>query len=191
MQKEFIYLYAIILFYIIQRVSELWINNQHENILFEEYGATEIDPNDSKRMRLFHSLWFVSLIAEISWHGKGMSGQLETFLFVLLIACQLIRFHTINTLGVFWTIKVYHVPNRPIINKGLFRYVLHPNYLVVILELILVPLLIGAPVTMVLFSIGNIFILKKRIELEEKELLLNSKYQTMFKQQKRFIPFIF
>lgn len=191
MQKEFIYLYAIILFYIIQRVSELWINNQHENILFEEYGATELDPNDSSRMRLFHSLWFLALIVEASLHGKLLTGNFEIIIFTLLIIGQIIRFHTINTLGIFWTIKVYHVPNRPIINEGLFRYVLHPNYLVVILELILVPLLIGAPVTMILFSIGNIYILKKRIELEEKELLLNSKYQTMFKQQKRFIPFIF
>lgn len=191
MQKELIYIYAIILFYIIQRMSELWINQQHENILFEEYGAVELDPKDSKRMRIFHTLWFISLIIEVSLHGKALAGQWETFVFVLLIAGQLIRSHTINTLGIFWTTKVYHIPNRPIINEGIFRYVLHPNYFVVFLELILVPLLIGAPVTLVLFSLGNILILKKRIELEEKELLLNSKYREMLKLQKRFIPYIF
>lgn len=191
MQKELIYIYAIILFYIIQRMSELWINQQHENILFEEYGAVELDPKDSKRMRIFHTLWFISLIIEVSLHGKALAGQWETFVFILLIAGQLIRSHTINTLGIFWTTKVYHIPNRPIINEGIFRYVLHPNYFVVFLELILVPLLIGAPVTLVLFSLGNILILKKRIELEEKELLLNSKYREMLKLQKRFIPYIF
>lgn len=172
-------------------MSELWINQQHENILFEEYGAVELDPKDSKRMRIFHTLWFISLIIEVSLHGKALAGQWETFVFILLIAGQLIRSHTINTLGIFWTTKVYHIPNRPIINEGIFRYVLHPNYFVVFLELILVPLLIGAPVTLVLFSLGNILILKKRIELEEKELLLNSKYREMLKLQKRFIPYIF
>lgn len=191
MQKEFIYLYGIIFFYIIQRVSELWINRQNEIVLFEEYGATELAPSDSKRMRLFHSSWFLALLLEVSLHGKLLTGNFEIIIFLILIACQIIRFHTINVLGIFWTIKVYHIPNRPIINEGLFRFVLHPNYLVVILELLFVPLLIGAPITMIIFSIGNIYIMKKRIELEEKELLTNSKYKTMHMKQKRFIPYIF
>lgn len=191
MTSELVYSYAIILFYLIQRLSELWINKQHETILFEEYGATEVAPTDSKRMRIFHSLWFLSLITEVTLHGKLLTGNFETIVFLILIFGQAIRFHTINVLGHFWTIKIYHIPNRPIIRDGLFRIVLHPNYLIVILELIFVPFLLGAPYTLFIFGFFNFFILKKRIELEENELLQNEQYAIMKKNQKRFIPFIY
>lgn len=191
MLKENFYIFAIILFYVIQRLSEVWINKQHEDILFEEYGANEIDTTDSKRMRAFHSAWFISLIVEVLYHGKLMTGHVSFIIFTLLCLGQLVRFHTINILGIFWTIKVYHIPNRPIINQGLFKYVLHPNYLVVIFELFLVPLLLNAHFTLIVFSLLNIYILTKRISLEESELLQNKKYQEMFNNQKRFIPYIF
>lgn len=191
MSNEKQYIFGIILFYLIQRLSELVLNNTNERYLMENFDAVEIDPQDSLRMRVFHSLWFVALIAESLWHGKLINSELSMIAFFVLIIAMLIRLHSISVLKELWTIKIYSLSPRPIIKEGLYRLIRHPNYFAVILELIFIPVLLNCYYTAVIFSLINLWILANRIQLEEAELTTNPEYLVSMKKTKKLIPFIY
>ena len=65
--------------------------------------------------------------------------------------------------------EVIRVPEKPV-RAGPYRLLRHPNYLVIVLEFLLFPLLLRAPVTLVLFSIANVAALRQRIRIEEEAL---------------------
>ncbi|MBK7866982.1 MAG: hypothetical protein IPJ75_08355 [Ignavibacteriales bacterium] len=74
-------------------------------------------------------------------------------------------------MGKFWNTRIYRIPNLPLINKGPYKYIRHPNYIVVVAELILIPLVFNLYVTAIVFTILNAIMLTVRIKAEEKAIL--------------------
>jgi len=180
MDKHIIVLNGIILFYILQRIAELIISNENEKWLIRENEAREVDPKETMRMRIFHSLWFVSLLVEANVKREFQTPAISLGLYFVLAMGMLIRFHTMEKLKQFWTVKVLSMKNQTISSTGLYQYYRHPNYAVVVVELLCLPLLFKAYVTMILFSLINLYILSKRIELEEQTLMKQSNYHDLF-----------
>jgi len=83
---------------------------------------------------------------------------------------QLGRVWVIASLGRFWTTRIITVPDAPLVKRGPFRFVRHPNYMVVIGEIAVVPLMIGLWEVAVVFSILNLALLAWRIRAEEEAL---------------------
>lgn len=184
--------YLILLFYIIQRLFEIWLNARNEVQLKLKYHAVVVDTNEVKVMKFFHALWFFSLLTESVYHGSIPPLHLALPIAFILLLAQVIRFHTIKTLGEFWTVQVYRIENQPLVSKrGLYRFIRHPNYLAVLLEFIFLPLLLDCHYTMVMGFLLKLLILKRRIQLEEATLSSTSSYQKIFKDKKRFIPMLF
>ncbi len=75
-----------------------------------------------------------------------------------------------HTLGRFWNTKIIVLPGVTVIKKGPYRYIKHPNYVIVAVELFVIPLLIGAQLTAFLFPILHLLLLRVRIPSEEKAL---------------------
>jgi len=184
MDKHIIVLNGIILFYIIQRIAELIISNENEKWLIRENEAQEVDPKETVRMRVFHSLWFVSLIVEANLKGEFQTPAISLGLYLILALAMLIRFHSMEKLKQFWTVKVLSMKNHTIAHTGLYQFYRHPNYAVVVVELLCLPLLFKSYVTMILFSLINLYILSKRIELEESTLMKQSNYSELFNVKK-------
>ena len=76
----------------------------------------------------------------------------------------------IATLGRFWTTRVISLPGAPLVRRGPFRFVRHPNYLIVELELISLPLAFGAPWIALVFGLANALIIAWRIRIEDRLL---------------------
>lgn len=177
--------------YIIQRLFELYLSHKNELFLVQKYNAQYSSKSDSLRMKLFHSCWFVSLIIEANLKHSFLNGcYLYPVVFFLIVA-QSIRFYSVKRLGQFWTVSIMSMEQRPVYNQGLYQILRHPNYLAVILELLFLPLLFKATLTLTLFSLVNLFVLKKRMDLEERELIQSSDYQIKFKNIKRIIPLLY
>lgn len=189
--KFLIIYFSLICFYIIQRLFELVLNKKNEKILKTKYHAIEANKSDSIRMKLLHVFWFISFILEAFCIHNIISDNLLILILIILFVCQLIRFHTINLLKEFWTIKIYKMDKQDISQNGLYKIIRHPNYLAVIIELFLIPLIFKAYITAFVFSIINFFVLKKRILLEESVLISQSDYLLKFNKLNRLIPFIF
>lgn len=177
---------GIILFYIFERLIELVVSARNKVLLKKEGELKILNKNESLQMKLFHTSWFLLLIYESS-SEKILSGNIFYIIAAILVVAQIIRWVAIFTLGRYWSVDVYEMKKHAVINSGLYSYIKHPNYLAVIMELFFLPLLLGCPVTLVLGSVVNLFILKRRIAMEEGALINQGEYEEKFIGKRRFL----
>ena len=97
----------------------------------------------------------------------------------------------ILTLGEYWNVRLVKRKKQPVIASGPFRYIRHPNYAAVIIEVAVVPLLVGAYWTALVFSVANGLVLWRRIAGEEAYLTQNAAYRKAFEGKARLVPGLF
>nr|MDH3075344.1 isoprenylcysteine carboxyl methyltransferase family protein [Bacillus velezensis]MDH3107177.1 isoprenylcysteine carboxyl methyltransferase family protein [Bacillus velezensis]MDH3138665.1 isoprenylcysteine carboxyl methyltransferase family protein [Bacillus velezensis] len=155
-----------------QRIAEMivaWRNEQK----VKKQGAVEYGEGHYPFLVLMHVLFFVSLTAEVAAFQKTLSPRWAAIICIILFV-QGIRYWALLSLGRYWNTKILVVPDAELVRKGPYRWMKHPNYAVVILEFIFLPLLYGAYWTLFLFSILNACMLAVRIRAEEKALEENT-----------------
>ena len=106
--------------------------------------------------------------------------------FIGAIGAQGLRYWAIATLGERWNTRVIVIPGGSPVTRGPYRFVRHPNYVAVIIEMACVPLIHGAWLTAVVFSVANALLLRVRISVEEHAL--GAAYAQAFDAAPRFIP---
>ena len=80
------------------------------------------------------------------------------------------RVWVIATLGERWTTRIIVLPGAPLVTSGPYRWVNHPNYLIVIGEFAVLPLVFGLPMVAIVFSLLNAAMLYVRIRAENRAL---------------------
>ena len=88
----------------------------------------------------------------------------------LFVGTQLLRLWTLVSIGRWWTTRIISAPHFDRVKRGPYQYISHPNYLVVVLEIAIIPLMLGLPYVALLFSILNALLLRHRIRVENKVL---------------------
>lgn len=151
-----------------QRLSELLIARRNERTLRSE-GAVEYDAPGYKAIVLMHIAFFVSMIAEFFILGRSLNPYWIPLLFIFT-AAQIIRYWAISSLGKYWNTRILAVPGAKPVTKGPYKYMRHPNYLAVIIEIAVIPLIFSCYVTAIVFSILNLMLLRRRITIEERAL---------------------
>jgi isoprenylcysteine carboxyl methyltransferase (ICMT) family protein YpbQ len=126
---------------------------------------------------LLKTLWLVSMLLEVLVWKRPFVPWLGVSALVVFGIGQVLRLLAIHALGSRWTVKVFTLPNEPRIKAGIFRYLRHPNYTGVILEIAALPLIHGAWLTALLFSIANVLLLSRRIPAEDRALAKTENYQ--------------
>ncbi|MEW6143738.1 MAG: isoprenylcysteine carboxylmethyltransferase family protein [Thermodesulfobacteriota bacterium] len=153
---------------IIQRVSELLLARRNERVV-REMGALEYDRRGYKAIVLMHAAFFVSLAAEYFLLGRTLNGYWPALLTIFLLT-QGLRYWSIASLGKFWNTKILVVPGSPAVSSGPYKYIKHPNYLAVVIEIAVVPLMFSCYYTCAVFSVLNMIALRRRIRIEESAL---------------------
>jgi methyltransferase len=107
-----------------------------------------------------------------------------------LAAATALRIWTLGALGDAWSVRVTRFPAgaRRVVTTGPYRYIRHPNYVAVILELAALPLAGGAIVTAIVATLANALVLARRIPLEERELATDPGYLRAMAHKPRFLP---
>jgi methyltransferase len=180
-------LFSIILtMIIVQRMVELAIAKRNE-LKMIKLGGYEVGGSHYKIVVTLHTFFFLSLIVEvIFFQGAPLFGW--WLLLTLFLFLQLMRVWTIRSLGMFWNTKIIILPGASPVIKGPYRWIKHPNYLIVILELMVIPLMFQAYFTALLFTIFNLIILLKiRIPLEEQALNEVTSYNEHLGTKNKFI----
>lgn len=152
----------------LQRAHELRLSARHEAAL-RARGGVERGRRHFPLLVGLHLLWPLALIAEVAW-GGARPGRFWPAWLALALAAQLLRHAAIHALGERWTVRVWVLPGAPPLHRGIYRWLRHPNYLAVALELIAIPLLFGAWRTAVAATLGNAVALAIRIPVEERAL---------------------
>jgi methyltransferase len=110
---------------------------------------------------------------------------------LLFSLATLLRWWVIRTLGIHWNTEVVDSASIGVISAGPFRWIRHPNYLGVFVELIALPLIHTAWVTAALAAVGNVFVLRNRLRVEERLLEAVPAYRAAMSGKPRFLPRIF
>jgi methyltransferase len=152
-----------------QRLWELALSRSNEAWL-RAAGAESHRDDYFTWMTWLHSSWFVAMLLEVWWLKRPYRPALALVSLLVFLAGQSLRYAAIRTLGRRWSVRVITLPDVPPVTRGIYRYLRHPNYLGVCLEIAAVPLLHGAYLTTLLYSALNAILLKYRIPLEEKAL---------------------
>ena len=150
-------------FVTLSRLGELWLARRNTAGLMSG-GATEVAPGHYPAIVALHALWLGSLW--IFGPGQPVNG-VWLAVFVLL---QLGRIWVLTTMGSRWTTRIIIVPGERLVARGPYRYVNHPNYMVVIGEIAVLPLCLGLPWLAVAFSLLNAAVLTVRIRAENAGL---------------------
>lgn len=169
-----------------QRLIELIIAKNNEKWM-KEQGGIEYGRKHYHVLVIIHVCFFLSLLLEFTFFEKSLN-PLWPFVFSIFLIAQIGRFWVIHTLGRFWNTKIIVLPQSETISKGPYKYIRHPNYLIVTLELIIIPVIFNAYFTLICFFILNQIILSVRIPFEEQVLLEKTNYQFLHKSNHRFLP---
>jgi methyltransferase len=173
-------------FLILQRLGEVRIASSNEKKLRSK-GAVEAGQGHYKWMVLMHASFFVVLFIEVLVLGANPPSW-WLIPFVLFLLAQVIRVWAISSLGMYWNTKILLLPGATVVAKGPYRFIRHPNYTVVTVELFVIPLIFGAFYTAILFTLLNILMLRVRIPAEEKALMELTDYEKSHGQKHRFFP---
>lgn len=147
-----------------QRLGELVYARRNENRL-RARGAVESGASHYPLFILLHGTWLLAVFLLIP-ADRAPSWPLLA-VFVLL---QAARVWVVATLGAYWTTRVLSLPGAPLVRRGPFRWVRHPNYLVVTAEIAVLPLAFDAWWIAIVFSVANALLLRHRIGVEEQAL---------------------
>ncbi len=178
---------AILLAVLGQRIVETRISKRNLAYLLAQ-GGRQHSSNYLSLVRILHLSWFLAMGLEVfllsrpfvwSWAIIGLSGA---------IAGQYLRYLSMRALKWRWTLPIVTLPHTQAVNEGIYRYIRHPNWLGVIIELATIPLIHGAYLTAIFFSLANVLVMYKRIQAEEQALSLDNDYAKIFAHRPRFIP---
>ncbi len=148
----------------LERLAELLYANRNTRALLRE-GAHEIGRRHYPLIVLLHAAWLIAVyaladkIAPPAW-----------FWIAIFLLLQAARYWVLATLGRYWTTRIIAVPNAPLVTRGPYRFLRHPNYAVVIGEIAVLPLAFGEYAVAIVFSLLNAALLCWRIRLETAAL---------------------
>jgi len=153
-------------FIILLRIGELILSRRNEIWLLQN-GAIEYGQKHYPYIVALHVLFIVSLIIEYSTKQTASFSQFFFVLYFLLLA---FKAWVITSLGKFWNTKIYHISGFPLMKNGVYKYIKHPNYLIVIAEIAVIPLVFQLYYTAIAFTVLNAIMLSVRIREENKVL---------------------
>jgi methyltransferase len=150
----------------LQRLGELVIARRNTARLLSR-GAIEAAPGHYPLLVGLHAGWLVGLWYFVLSHPLG---SVDPILLAVFIALQGLRVWVLATLGPRWTTRIIVVPGEQLIACGPYRYLSHPNYCIVVGEILILPLAFGFIWYGVVFSVLNHALLWVRIRAEDKAL---------------------
>lgn len=153
--------YVVMLLVLLQRAGELMLARANTLRLLRR-GGTEIDRGGYKWFVVLHAAWLAALVLDVP------SATLPVWpLLALFGVLQLARVWVISSLGRRWTTRLIVLPGVPPVTRGPYRWVNHPNYLIVAGELAILPMAFSAIAIAAAFSACNLLLIVRRIRLED------------------------
>ena len=157
-------LWTVLLLVALQRLAELVYARRNTRRLLAE-GASEVGAAHYPLLVALHALWLLALAVTVPVDATANWALLGAFL-----GLQALRVWILMSLGRYWTTRIITLPQAPLVRRGPYRFLRHPNYLVVAGEILILPLAFGAWEIALGFSLANALLLAHRIRLENAVL---------------------
>jgi len=147
----------------LQRIGELWLSKRNTKRLLAQ-GAHEVGATHYPLIVAVHTLWLAAL-----W-SLAPGRPIDAFWLALFVLLELGRIWVLASLGARWTTRIIILPDAPLVRRGPYRFVNHPNYIVVMGEIAVLPLVFGLWQVALVFTLLNAAVLTIRIREENRAL---------------------
>ncbi|UVK41546.1 hypothetical protein LHFGNBLO_002837 [Mesorhizobium sp. AR10] len=154
---------ALLGFVTLQRLAEL-IHSRRNTAQLLARGAHEVAPEHYIYLVALHATWLMGL-----W-VLAPTLPIEAFWFAVFAVAQVARLWVLATLKTRWTTRIIVLPGAPLVTTGPYRYLHHPNYAIVVVEIAALPLAFGLSAYAVGFSVLNAMVLIIRLKAENRAL---------------------
>ena len=156
---------------LVMMAGEQILSSAHDRILRWPRGQSKPDGDVYRTMAWAYPAMFVLMAAEGAIAGPR-PGLTTVAGALVLLAAKALKYWAISTLGPRWTFRVLVPPDAPLVTAGPYAWMRHPNYVAIFGEIAGMALLVGAPITGMLFSLIGFpgLLLKKRVSVEERAL---------------------
>ena len=158
--------YIIIALVIVQRLAELVYAERNTKALLAR-GAVEVGRAHYPLIVLLHAAWLVAIVVFLP-----PDPPINFLLLAIFVVLQGLRVWVLATLGPYWTTRIITLPGAPLVRRGPYRLLRHPNYTVVVGEIAVLPLVFGEYWVAVVFTILNALMLFWRIRQENTALAM-------------------
>ena len=152
----------LIIYIIISRIFELFLSYKNTNRLMK-IGGVEYYSFHYKFLIFFH-IFFVFYFLVMSLNTYVYDENL----LLIFILIQFLRYKIIYDLGKFWTTKIIVLKDVPLVKSGVYKFLRHPNYMIVFVEVFLVCLIFFDYQALIFFTLSNLVLLLVRIHYEDK-----------------------
>lgn len=154
----------------LERLAELVASTRNARWAFAR-GGVERGRGHFGPMVALHTALILGAFAEVHLLDRPFVPAVGWPALVAVVASQALRWWCIGSLGPRWNTRVVVVPGLPLVERGPYRWLRHPNYVAVALEGLALPLVHGAWLTAVVFTVLNaVLLLGFRIPAEERAL---------------------
>ncbi len=158
------WLYAIVALVVLQRLAELAVSARNTKRLLAD-GAHEVGRRHYPLIVTLHVLWLLALIVFVD-----SATEPNFWLLGVFVLLQVARIWVLASLGPRWSTRIIVLPEAPLVVRGPYRFMRHPNYAVVAAEIAVLPLVFGAWQIAVVFTVLNAAMLWWRIGVEDHAL---------------------
>lgn len=169
---------VIVVLVALERVVEMRIARRNARWSFAR-GGREYGSGHYPVMVALHSSLLVAALVEVWWRNPRPILGLTVVCMLLLAGTMGLRYWVIGTLGHRWNTRVIVLPESQVISGGPFRFLRHPNYVAVTVEVAVLPLIHAAFITAVVFTVANAALLRVRIGVEEDALRSHDDYDRL------------
>jgi methyltransferase len=172
------------------RLCELVLSRRHQRALAAQGVGRAPEPH-FRAMVVLHTAVLVGAGVEAtlaSWSGRSPVAAVSVAALVVVAAAIALRIWVIVTLGPHWNVQIMDSMPLGVVSDGPFRWIRHPNYVAVFLELLALPAVHGAWITASLGTLAHLWVLYHRIGAEEAVLLAHPAYQRAMGDKPRFVP---
>lgn len=156
--------YVIVALVALQRLAEL-VYAERNTAALRRRGAIEVGRAHYPFIILLHLTWLVAILAMLPSRPR-----LDPALLVVLVILQVLRVWVMASLGPYWTTRIITLKEVALVRRGPYRYLRHPNYVIVVLEIAVLPLAFGETAVAIVFSVLNGIALGWRIRQENRAL---------------------
>jgi methyltransferase len=170
-----------------ERLVELVIAARNKRWALER-GAVEAGAAHYRWIVLLHAAFLAACPLEVWLLDRPFIPALAWPMGGLLAAAMALRYWAIATLGRRWNTRILVVPGEPAVASGPYRFVRHPNYLAIVVEMVALPLVHTAWLTALAFSAANALVLRVRIRAEEAALAAHADYERRLGDRPALLP---
>ncbi len=169
------------------RLAELALSRRNQRAL-QAQGASRVTEPRFPWMVILHVGVLAAAGAEVILLHRPLIPALAIPMAALFLLSNALRWWVIRTLKSHWNVQVMDSARLGVVSSGPYRWVRHPNYVAVFVELISLPLIYSAWITALFAAAGNAWVLHNRLAVEDRVLLANPDYRAAMGGKPRFVP---